>query len=511
MAEPSPTAASTPSTPLTAAGAAAGGGGGAAGAGASPSLRWWLGESPLVLVVLYFCLNLGITIYNKAILKLFHFNFPWLLTAIHALLSCAGASLVLGNNSTYSARSATDASGKFSSDGTTYASPILPLVAPSSTSSSTPGAHQPSSSSSSSSSSSLPPPAHKSLFPHLRFRVSSLAVLPLRLLSRLIRALLVAFLHIASPTYSAAAASSTSSSSSTTTDHPHHPPHATAAAAPPREVLAILGFSVLYTVNIAVSNVSLNMVSLPFHQIVRSTSPAVTLLLERALYRLSSRGSRPPPPVEPATVGALGLVIAGVALATVGEYEFTAAGLAATLTGVVLSSLKGIATHRLLTTTNSTTTTGLASLTPLDLLWRMSALACIQCVLVSWASGELASYQAFLVRLASSPAGGGLTVPGLYAVLVLNGVMAFLLNYVSFAANRRVGALSMTVAGNVKQSMTILLSVWIFGYLISWVNGCGILVTLVGGAWYSAIGVRKKLKASARKEQDLGLSTTRKD
>src|SRR5688572_6447983 len=47
------------------------------------------------------------------------------------------------------------------------------------------------------------------------------------------------------------------------------------------DAITMIVFSVLYTVNIAISNVSLNMVSLPFHQIVRSTNPAVTVLLER--------------------------------------------------------------------------------------------------------------------------------------------------------------------------------------------------------------------------------------
>ena len=46
----------------------------------------------------------------------------------------------------------------------------------------------------------------------------------------------------------------------------------------------LLGFSILYAINIAISNVSLNYVSLAFHQIVRSSTPAVTLLMEYVFF-----------------------------------------------------------------------------------------------------------------------------------------------------------------------------------------------------------------------------------
>ncbi|KAJ3313930.1 UAA transporter, partial [Blyttiomyces sp. JEL0837] len=356
----------------------------------------------------------SILVDNKVILKLFHFNFPWILTAIHALLSCLGSSILVHGLKT-----------------------VTPTV----------------------------------------FTTR-------------------------------------------------------------REIITILLFSVLYTVNIAVSNVSLNLVSLPFHQIVRSTNPAVTLTLERILFRK-----------RPASVEvhlSLLLVIIGVGLATLGEYEFSLYGLGMTLLGVLLSSLKGIFTHSLLV--------GSLKMHPLDLLWRMSGLAFFQCLGFSWVSGEWGAFVEFLRRLEESggnsgvgtnmprgnfvalsdaevsavvnnggegngngngalglfqqfaakaveaygrrQVGGGgagagdvhvvgstmnsgstsasgvrLTVNLLYLALLANGVIAFFLNYVSFSANRKVGALSMTVAGNVKQSMSIMLSVWIFGYIISYVNG----------------------------------------
>jgi hypothetical protein len=52
-----------------------------------------------------------------------------------------------------------------------------------------------------------------------------------------------------------------------------------------QEQMVLVAFSVLFTVNIAISNVSLAMVSVPFHQIVRSTTPVATILIYRWLGR----------------------------------------------------------------------------------------------------------------------------------------------------------------------------------------------------------------------------------
>jgi hypothetical protein len=74
--------------------------------------------------------------------------------------------------------------------------------------------------------------------------------------------------------------------------------------------------------------------------------------------------------------------------------------------------------------------------------------------------------------------------------------MAFWLNVVSFNANRRVGALGMTVAANVKQVLTILLAVLIFDLTITPANGLGVLLTILGGAGYAFVefGERKKMR-----------------
>lgn len=78
--------------------------------------------------------------------------------------------------------------------------------------------------------------------------------------------------------------------------------------------------------------------------------------------------------------------------------------------------------------------------------------------------------------------------------LVGNGGLAFLLNVVSFTANKKVGALTMTVAGDVKQCLSVVVGVWVFRLEVGWLNAVGIVVALVGGAWYAWIEIGEKLR-----------------
>ena len=95
------------------------------------------------------------------------------------------------------------------------------------------------------------------------------------------------------------------------------------------------------------------------------------------------------------------------------------------------------------------------------------------------------------------------------ARLLMNGVLAFFLNVVSFHTNRRLGPLAMTVAGeyiyplygitevhsllaNVKQVLTILCAIVIFDVTVSLGNGMGIALTLIGGMLYATVELKEK-------------------
>ncbi|KAI5120319.1 hypothetical protein M0805_000379 [Coniferiporia weirii] len=270
------------------------------------------------------------------------------------------------------------------------------------------------------------------------------------------------------------------------------------------ENVVLAAFSVLYTVNIAVSNLSLGLVTVPFHQVVRAATPIFVMAVSFAFLNTRYSAKK---------MVSLLPVIAGVGFATFGDYYFTTWGLLLTLFGTFLAALKTVFTNVLQSPQPSTSTSAGAGagtgsgaigthhrapssgaplparqrarlqLHPLDLLSRMSPLAFIQCVAAAAAAGELERVRASSARDMS--AGRGLA-------LLANGLLAFALNVVSFTANKKVGALSITVAANVKQVLTILIAVFLFDLTITPVNGLGIVLTLVGGAWYASVEYREK-------------------
>ncbi|KAI7327427.1 TPT-domain-containing protein [Hortaea werneckii] len=234
-----------------------------------------------------------------------------------------------------------------------------------------------------------------------------------------------------------------------------------------RENLILLAFSVLFTVNIAISNVSLAMVSVPLHQIMRSTCPVVTILIYRTLYNRSYS--------TPTYLSMIPLIF-GVGLATAGDYYCTLIGFLLTALGVILAAVKTVATNRLMT--------GSLALSAMEVLLRMSPLAAVQCVIYAVITGEV---QEFHLAYQQGQFSGSFGM-----ALLANAVIAFSLNMVSFQANKLAGALTMTVAGNVKQALTIALGIVLFNVQTGLLNAVGMLITLAGAAWYSKIELDNK-------------------
>lgn len=261
------------------------------------------------------------------------------------------------------------------------------------------------------------------------------------------------------------------------------------------ENIVLVLFSFLYTINIAISNVSLGLVTVPLHQIIRATTPlfaiVMNLVLDNARYSLY-------------TYFSLLLVVAGVGFSTFGDYYCTSLGFILTLLGAFLAALKTVVTNKMLT--------GRLRLAPLELLCRMLPLAFIQTLIYGYLSGEVAAISKTVVEL-------GDTLPvlrirneilsntdinidqSLLIKLACNGFIAFGLNVVSFTANKNTSALTMTVAGNVKQVMTIILSILFFNLTINLTNSFGIALTLLGGAWYAKIEFDRKQNHKALPSQ----------
>ena len=228
----------------------------------------------------------------------------------------------------------------------------------------------------------------------------------------------------------------------------------------------MLAFSALFTVNIATSNVSLALVSVPLHQVLRSTCPIAAIMI----YRFQGRT------YPTATYLSIIPLILGVALATIGDYYCTMYGLFLTLLGVLLAAMKTVATNKIMT--------GSLALTALEVLLRMSPLATIQCVICAFMTGEVQAAHIAYAR-------GELSSRFALALLA-NGLIAFLLNIVSMQANKLAGALTMTVAGNMKQALTILIGIMWFNLQTGFLNATGIAVTLAGAALYSKVELDTK-------------------
>jgi drug/metabolite transporter (DMT)-like permease len=177
-----------------------------------------------------------------------------------------------------------------------------------------------------------------------------------------------------------------------------------------------------------------------------------------------------------------------VALATAGDYYFTTLGFLLTLLGTLLAAIKTILTNRI--QRNFST-----PLHPLDLLLRMSPLACIQSIIYASLVGEPAKFITLIDTMSFSDR---LT---LLIKLGVNGALAFGLNYISFAANKKTSPLTMTVAANLKQCLSIILGVWVFRLQVGWMNALGIIIALGGGAWYAKVefGLQNKQNLDALK------------
>jgi len=69
--------------------------------------------------------------------------------------------------------------------------------------------------------------------------------------------------------------------------------------------------------------------------------------------------------------------------------------------------------------------------------------------------------------------------------------MAWLLNVTNFFTNQKTSPVTLSVGGNIKQILTILLSIVLFGNRISPMGAIGIATTVVGAIIYSVVDHKK--------------------
>ncbi|KAJ5466648.1 hypothetical protein N7539_009377 [Penicillium diatomitis] len=247
-----------------------------------------------------------------------------------------------------------------------------------------------------------------------------------------------------------------------------------------REHLILVLFSILFTTNIAMSNLSLSLVSLAFFQIIRNMVPLFTVLIYRVWFsRTYATG----------TYLSLIPIVVGAGMCTAGDYHFTLLGLLVSISGVILAAVKTVTTNRIMT--------GSLAMPSMELLFRMAPLAAVQSLFFAAVSGEI---PVFLHAMSERNADGALSRTLITVVFIVgNGLLAFVLNIASFQTNKIAGALTITVAGNLKQAITLALGILVFAdFTINVLNGLGIFLVLAGCACFSKVELDSKRRAATK-------------
>jgi len=161
-------------------------------------------------------------------------------------------------------------------------------------------------------------------------------------------------------------------------------------------------------------------------------------------------------------------IVIGVAMASYGEMTATAVGSAYTLLCILLAALKGVLGGELLS--------GDLKLHEMDLLSKMCPLALLQIGLASILTGEVSAIIGRWDDIMSSSAP---------QVVMLSGVLSFTLNVSSLIANKVTSPLTLAIAANIKQVLTIAFGTLYFGDSVSALNGFGIMLVLIGSYSYA--------------------------
>lgn len=229
----------------------------------------------------------------------------------------------------------------------------------------------------------------------------------------------------------------------------------------PKHQRAILIFSIIFSLNIAIGNTSLRWVSVNFNQVSRALVPVIVMGVSMCYYNKSFSFNRKLAVVP---------IVIGVALAFYGDMSYTPIGAFYTMFCVVLAALKALVGGELLS--------GDLKLHEMDLLAKMCPLAMIEIGFLAIISGEVSEIISKWDTIMTSSAP---------LVLLFSGVLSYFLNVSSFIANKITSPLTLCIAANVKQVLLVLFGTIYFGDEVSFLNGLGIFIVILGSYRYRNI------------------------
>jgi uncharacterized membrane protein len=234
-------------------------------------------------------------------------------------------------------------------------------------------------------------------------------------------------------------------------------------------------FVVLFCLNIAFGNIAVEIVNLALSQLVRSAIPIFIMVISRFVLNTT--------PTLSVILSVFPIVI-GVGMAAYGDVELTVISFALLILGNIFAALKVVVTNKSLTQ---------YKLHPMVMLAKLSPASSVVMFAFAIMNGEVTRFAQVYQDIDFMT----------YMFVVLSGVMAFFLNWTNFLANMHTSPLTMSVLGNVKQALIIVLSLVLFQTSIKMLSAIGVTITMAGMMLYTYLTYIEKQKAAAAKQNTL--------
>ncbi|GAX76988.1 hypothetical protein CEUSTIGMA_g4435.t1 [Chlamydomonas eustigma] len=226
----------------------------------------------------------------------------------------------------------------------------------------------------------------------------------------------------------------------------------------------LFGITLFYVANTALSLGGLAKINIPIYTALKRLTPIFVLL-----FKLLTTQQLPPWRVS----GAVLMVVAGCIIAGKGDLTFDLTGYAYSVGSCCMQAAYLVLVE----------TQGAKGIPATEMLWYNSVTSLPMLVAAAWATGEWrVMHGTFVVGAAKHGFGSMMTC------IVLCSTGGILLNFSMFLATVVGTALSMTLVGNIKTVLVLLLGfVLLGGTKLTFLMAIGITLNLIGGFWYGSL------------------------